>query len=195
MTQGATRLFRPQDYRSMPWKNGGGSTTELVIEPAGATLDSGFHWRLSMADVGVSGPFSCFAGCERTLLLLEGGGLRLEFDQGEAVQLEHILEPVRFSGDLRTSGTLLAGTCRDFNVITQRAQCRHRLEVLALDAHPRLLAPAAVRFIFCAAGRLQVGSHLLSPLELLRVEGAMTHLEACGQDSGTAILVGIDPIA
>ena len=37
-----------QDYHTMPWKNGGGSTTELAIFPAGANLDN-FVWRLSTA--------------------------------------------------------------------------------------------------------------------------------------------------
>ena len=68
----------PDDYRTMPWKNGAGSTTELVIEPPGATLAGGFHWRVSMATVAESGPFSSFPGYDRTLLLLEGQGLELE---------------------------------------------------------------------------------------------------------------------
>ncbi len=41
----------------MPWKNGGGSTLELLQEPA---ADGGFHWRLSIADVATPGPFSTF---------------------------------------------------------------------------------------------------------------------------------------
>ena len=49
------RLLKPSDYRAMPWKNGGGITTELLIEPEGATLESGFQWRLSMADVRTDG--------------------------------------------------------------------------------------------------------------------------------------------
>ena len=52
----------------MPWKNGGGSTTELLVEPAGATLQTGFRWRLSMAALETSGPFSRFEGHDRTMV-------------------------------------------------------------------------------------------------------------------------------
>ncbi|WP_431460998.1 HutD family protein, partial [Klebsiella pneumoniae] len=32
------RILRAADYRSMPWKNGGGVTTEIAVSPAGAGL-------------------------------------------------------------------------------------------------------------------------------------------------------------
>jgi len=194
MSHTAFQHFRPQDYRRMPWKNGGGTTTELIIEPPGTSLDRGFQWRLSMAEVGVSGPFSSFEGCDRTLLLLEGRGMRLVFDQGEPAQLDRRLQHLRFSGDLCTTGTLRDGPCRDFNVITRRDQCSHWLEVLALDARPRPLAPARVRFVFCLAGTLRVGPMELASQELLRVEGIAEPLEAQAPGSALAIVVGIDPV-
>jgi len=178
----------------MPWKNGGGTTTELIIEPSGATLGSAFSWRLSMAEVGVSGPFSRFEGCDRTLLLLSGGGMRLTFAQGGTETLEGPLEPVGFSGDLDTTGTLLAGPCRDFNVITRRDRCHHHVEVLALDRCPRPLLRNEVRFIFCLEGSVRVGDFELAPQELLRVEG-MIEVAAWAPRGGTAIVVGIDPAA
>ena len=51
------RLLKPADYVRMPWKNGGGQTTEIVVHPAGATLAE-FDWRVSIADVDADGPFS-----------------------------------------------------------------------------------------------------------------------------------------
>ena len=59
------RVLRAADYPRMPWKNGGGETAEILVEPAGAPLDS-FDWRLSMARVAADGPFSLFPGVERT---------------------------------------------------------------------------------------------------------------------------------
>ncbi len=188
------RLLHPSDYRAMPWKNGGGTTMELIIEPEGASLDGGFLWRLSMADVGVSGPFSRFEGCDRTLLLLEGRGMELGFDQRPAVRLDGLLEPVAFSGDWRTDGTLLDGPCRDFNVITRRAGCRHHLEVLRLGPPPVAIPHAWVRFLFCVSGKARVDSFELSPGDLLRAEGA-GKLEARAADPAGAVVisVGIDP--
>ncbi len=34
-------------YRTVPWRNGGGVTAEIAVEPEGATVDSRFLWRLS----------------------------------------------------------------------------------------------------------------------------------------------------
>jgi uncharacterized protein len=196
MIQATVRHLRPTDYRVMPWKNGGGTTTELIIEPAGSSLEGGFAWRLSMADVGTSGPFSPFDGYDRTLLLLEGRGMRLDFQQGPGVQIDRNLEPVEFSGDGQTVGTLLDGPCRDFNVITQRARFRHHLEILPLGPAPRQILKAAIRFLFCASGRIQVDSFELAAMELLRVEGATQALQAQARGPSEAVLIaiGIDPV-
>ena len=188
-------LLNPTDYRIMPWKNGGGTTTELLIEPPGASLDSGFHWRLSMAEVEVSGPFSRFEGYDRTLLLLAGRGMRLDFQERPSMRLDALLQPLPFRGDWLTSGTLLDGPCQDFNVITRRADCRHRLEVLHLDGHPRQIFQARIRLVFCLTGPVQVNGRALAALDLLRVEDPSRALEAAALGPSGAVLlaIGIDP--
>ena len=70
------KLLRARNHRRMPWKNGGGVTTEIAVFPANAGLED-FEWRLSMATVASDGPFSLFAGIDRTLAVLEGEGLVL----------------------------------------------------------------------------------------------------------------------
>jgi uncharacterized protein len=50
------RVLTPSDYKRMPWKNGGGETTEIAVFPPGASLDA-IAWRLSMASVAADGPF------------------------------------------------------------------------------------------------------------------------------------------
>lgn len=198
MIQDTVRLIHVSDYKVMPWKNGGGTTTELIIEPAGASLDAGFLWRLSMAEVGVSGPFSRFDGCDRTLLLMAGRGMRLDFEGRESASLEALFRPVSFSGDWSTSGMLVDGPCRDFNVITHRAHCHHRLEVRRLDSHPRPMLEAEVRFAFCAEGKARVEplGIELSTWELLRIEGLEERLQmsSLGNAETTLISVGIDRV-
>ena len=75
------RLLTPADYRPMPWKNGAGRTTEIAAHPAGAALDA-FAWRVSIADVERDGPFSRFPGIDRTIVLLDGAGMRLACPDG-----------------------------------------------------------------------------------------------------------------
>ena len=58
------------------WKNGGGVTEELAIhERSGSWL-----WRLSLAEVNASGPFSNFAGFRRNIMVVGGRGMVLTFD-------------------------------------------------------------------------------------------------------------------
>ncbi len=50
------QILRASDHRVMPWKNGGGSTTEIAVFPIDSGLDA-FDWRVSMATVAADGPF------------------------------------------------------------------------------------------------------------------------------------------
>ena len=188
----------PGDYRTMPWKNGGGATTELLIEPPGATLAAGFLWRLSMAAVAGSGPFSAFPGIDRTLLLLEGGGLELDHGPHGRVLLSGPLEPVRFQGDWATSGRLLDGPCRDFNVMSDRTRIRHEVTVVRPGPVPSALPEAPTLLVFCARGRVRVmapgGQADLREGELLSLvrDGAASALAASAEPSAL-VVVAIHP--
>ena len=49
------KILRNKDHRRMPWKNGGGETTEIAVFPPQADL-SAFGWRVSMATVASAEP-------------------------------------------------------------------------------------------------------------------------------------------
>jgi environmental stress-induced protein Ves len=119
------RIVRAADYRRMPWKNGGGSTTEVAIAPSDATLDD-FDWRISMAHVATPGPFSRFPGIDRTLAVIEGRGIVLTI-AGAPVTLDRGAPPLFFPGDIETSATLIEGPIDDLNVMSSRARFRHRM--------------------------------------------------------------------
>jgi uncharacterized protein len=127
------RIIRSSAYRRMPWKNGGGETVEIVIAPAGATLDA-FDWRVSMARVASSGPFSRFPGIDRTLAVLTGAGIRLDVAGRGAVTLERTTPPFAFSGDDPAAAELVDGPIEDLNVMTQRTRYRHRLSRISATA-------------------------------------------------------------
>ena len=115
-------VLAPADYRRMPWKNGGGHTTEIATFPAGSNLAS-FVWRLSVADVLRDGPFSLFPGVDRTVVLLAGAGMRLTGD-GKPFELRTPFQPLEFSGDAPLQCRLLAGPVRDFNLMVRRDAAR-----------------------------------------------------------------------
>jgi uncharacterized protein len=120
------KILRSSDYRRMPWKNGGGETVEIAVEPPGASLD-GFDWRVSMARVASSGPFSMFAGVDRTLAVLDGRGVRLSVAGRGMVALGPDTPPFAFPADVPAEATLIDGAIDDLNVMTRRARYRHRL--------------------------------------------------------------------
>ncbi len=154
-----TTRLHPADYHEMPWRNGGGSTTEVAIEPAGATLQSSepFLWRLSMARVEQDGPFSPFAGYDRTLVLLSGAGAHLDFGPAAApATLAAPLATVAFAGEWATTCRLLAGPVHDFNVMVDRKRGTAQVEALTLPAgsHASVLLRGHTGLLFVVHGAI-----------------------------------------
>jgi len=133
----------------MRWKNGGGTTTEILVEPPGAAR---FAWRVSVADVGASGPFSSFPGYERHIVVIEGEGMTLACGEHGRIDLEPF-SPRTFSGDWSVDGRLVAGPVRDFNLIVDRAWGTGSLEVAWIDA-PLALLPGGTLLVHVLSGDL-----------------------------------------
>jgi hypothetical protein len=123
------RVLRSSDYQRMPWKNGGGTTTEIwkALSPAGEML-----WRLSIADVASDGPFSEFPGIDRWIMVISGNGMYLAIDGLGTKRLDRPFEPLSFPGDAKTEGRLIDGPIRDFNFMIARSFGRGALQVLPL---------------------------------------------------------------
>jgi hypothetical protein len=129
------KRLRSTDYRVMPWRNGGGTTTELVIDPG-----ERFRFRASIADVGESGAFSRFDGYDRHIMIVEGKGMTLACGAHGDIELEPFA-PRMFSGDWDVHGTLREGPVRDFNWIVDRSKARSELEVRLVDARTTVHVP------------------------------------------------------
>lgn len=105
-------------FKTIPWKNGLGHTTELAINDGG-NLDD-FDWRLSIASVVNDGEFSNFSGYQRNLILIDGLGLTLDHQNGTVDKLTKTLDIARFDGSCQTLGILSSGAIKDFNIITNK---------------------------------------------------------------------------
>jgi len=127
------KIIRAGSCRTTPWKNGGGSTTEIVAETPGSSLDD-FDWRISMARVAADGPFSEFAGIYRTLAVINGKGLMLTIGGNAPIRLERGSDPIGFAGDIPISARLTAGEITDLNVMTRRSRFSHRLRRIGQPA-------------------------------------------------------------
>jgi len=115
------KVIRRTSFRAVPWKNGGGTTHEALRVPPSGDL---FRWRVSVADLASSGPFSDFAGYDRTMVLLRGAGVRLTLDGGEQHVLREIGDLVEFDGARATSSELLDGPCTDLNLMASKSMRR-----------------------------------------------------------------------
>ena len=115
------RRITPVDHLIMPWKNGLGFTREIAIDPPGASMsDAGFRWRLSIATVDQSGPFSSFPGIDRTIMVIEGKGMELTVAGQAPRRLDRCFQPFSFPGDAATECKLIDGPIRDFNLMVNR---------------------------------------------------------------------------
>ena len=113
------RIVRQSQFKASPWKNGGGITHEAMRSPP--TGDP-FRWRVSVAHIDASGPFSDFAGYARTMVLLRGAGIGLKLSDGTH-------RTMRAAGDLAQFDGALAVAVR----AAERSLRRSELDDLARD--------------------------------------------------------------
>ena len=148
-----TLLIPYASLEASPWKNGGGSTTEIAISPSVASLDN-FDWRISLATVASSGPFSSFPGIDRTLALVEGPGMILDVDIDSRYLLSDEEPVLEFAGESQVVATLAlsGGPTTDFNVMTRRARCHHRLGRRSLSGMSDFAPRGDFTVLFLAEG-------------------------------------------
>jgi environmental stress-induced protein Ves len=156
-------ILGPDTFRAMPWRNGLGTTIELLKQdlPDG----DGFAWRLSMADVTTDGEFSNFSGYDRTLLLLEGNGLMLDCD-GVRQRLDKPLQAARFRGEDSTFATLPDGPVRDFNIMTQRQHCAARVTSAVHPTESTINVAADILMVYAVDGELAMNGDGFAELKL-----------------------------
>ncbi|MES2068931.1 MAG: HutD family protein [Pseudomonadota bacterium] len=167
------RRWNAKDCPAMPWKNGGGITTELAIAPEGATLDN-FDWRFSSAVVSSSGPFSHFAGIDRSLALLQGQALDLQVDSVSSLELTPASAIFRFRGEQQVYATLAQATVVDLNVMTRRNRYSHQLLRLSGSTSHEIQRQATLVLLYCLRGEgcIEIDDALvrMQPGDLLMLE-------------------------
>lgn len=134
-----------------PWKNGGGSTTEVALSPPGASFDS-FDWRISLATIATAGPFSAFPGIDRTLALVDGLGVLLDMGADGRFSLTDDDPVIAFPGEAQVVASLIGAPTTDFNVMTRRSRCSHKLGRRVLDGKSEFAPRGDVTIVFLADG-------------------------------------------
>lgn len=186
----------PADYREVPWRNGLGVTTEVLVQPPDA--GGGFAWRISVATIARAGPFSPFPGYDRTILVLEGAGIALDFGPHGHATLARPFEPLAFAGEWPTTCSLLDGPVRALNVMVDRARVRLRTRVLPVASEAATIATGGTTLLFCLAGAASATVSApprvfaLARHDLLRVESGTVGLAPSAPGSPGALVYRID---
>jgi uncharacterized protein len=91
-----------------PWRNGGGTTRELLAWPH----KESWRVRVSVAQIAKSGPFSPYPGVTRWFAVLAGAGVALN---GKQLGIQS--DPLRFDGGAAVDCELADGATEDFNLM------------------------------------------------------------------------------
>jgi uncharacterized protein len=157
----AFRLLPSADHRKMPWLNGGGWTSEIIAWPK----PEDWEWRLSVADIEQGGPFSAFAGVDRTIALLQGNGFALTVANQPTVAIMRPHEPFDFRGDEPTNCSLVDGPVQDLNLMVRRSSTPRQLHFVEVIDTIELVD---IELAIVVWGRLRVADHYLSRLDAIR---------------------------
>jgi hypothetical protein len=172
------KIIRRSSFTALPWKNGGGITHEAIrVPPTG----NAFLWRLSVAQIDSSGPFSDFAGYDRNMVLLRGRGIALEFGGGKQCVLRGVGDSVEFDGGMPTRCELLDGPCVDLNLMVSKSlRTAARIERIS-ESTPVAAIRGETTLIFGIQDPLSLDSGAgesarLEPWDLAILEDCSAHL-------------------
>lgn len=139
-------IISPSRFKTVPWKNGKGSTKELLFE--NIEDDDAFAWRLSMAPVSENGQFSDFSGYDRILILVEGNGITLSHDSGQVDYLEQRFDFAQFDGGWTTEATLSQDRITDFNIMTRQGFCVAHVDIFPQNGEHQFNVNAEQLLVF-----------------------------------------------
>ena len=198
MKECQSRLLRASSHRRMPWKNGLGVTTEILIDPSDATIGN-FDWRLSMARIDADGPFSSFPNIDRLLVVLEGC-VHLEIEGRPAIALTPDDAPIRFPGELAVSATLITAPgalprpAIDLNLMVRRGSYEAEMRRVVVERVGQYRPSADIIALLCRTAGLRISSerdsHSLQcdDVVLLRGQSPPLHLS----HTSSAVLYAVE---
>jgi len=144
------QLVRLADATPSPWRNGGGVTRQLAAWPSAGE----WIWRISVAEVAASGPFSRFPRVQRWFAVLNGQGVRLKLPDTEH-ELTRASSAFQFNGELAVDCELRNGPTQDLNLMVRRDRAQGRMERIA-GVQPRQARPGMVLALYAVGGPARI---------------------------------------
>jgi uncharacterized protein len=175
-------LITPAQYRRLPWKNGGGVSTDIATD----AVTGGEVWRFGRTPIPAPGPFSDYSGYDRVQVLIGGRGLVLDGPDGE-IDLRTPFRIVRYKGELPLVSRLEAGPVEVVNLIGLRTNVT--VDMQMLDAGQSLRLGKGLHFAYAPSAAAKVDAHDLPVDHCLRLEAAGPTMLSCG--SGHILVASI----
>lgn len=161
-------VLKADQYTKMLWKNGAGYTLEIARSQG----EIEFDWRISMANVTTSGPFSLFPNKQRIITVLDGQGIVLHVDDLPARSLK-LGDIFAFHGESQVHSELVDGAIRDLNLIYDPAKFHARFQRVDGTEAQTFLSSADLIFIFNNGSDTEVAieekAFLLAARETLKI--------------------------
>lgn len=154
----------PTTYRHVPWKNGGGVTTDIAGEYRAGAQPGGWDgmiWRLSRTRIETPGPFSDLPGCDRLLAVIDGSGLVLHPKGRPPLDVRKPFRPVRFAGEWPIDSELTAGPVDVLNLLGDRTKISIDLSFVAAAAQATL-PPTPAILLALSPARLRLDAQAVS---------------------------------
>lgn len=183
--------FDLKDLPPQPWNNGRG-TTRLIASSGDDGSGLAFDWRISVAEIAESCPFSVFPDVDRIAIVLENGPLRLcqAGALGELARPQYVAchnEPTAFDGALELHAYINSDPVLCLNIMTRRGAAIADVQVIngntVIDAVPNTM-------LFAAGDGWRLSQVPLPKYGGVLVAGRRTlHATAAGSVNGPLIAV------
>ena len=182
------------EYQSMPWRNGAGITHEIARDPAAPET---FQWRLSLATVAQSGPFSAYPGYHRSVTLVDGAGFRLDVEGQLPTELRMSGQSVAFRGEVATDCSLFDGPSSDLSLMVRHPGTIVSVTTLSCDMERAFRSPQKVmQAFFCLAGTVLLSAQnnkvLLAPFDTALVGSDAPSCAVLASQSSACALVRLE---
>ena len=122
-------VFEQAGYLTVPWKNGLGSTREILQ----AVDKQGLRYRISQAAIVENGFFSDFSGLQRTMVLLSGTGLEMTHQTASGMRYSSLvttMDMTEFSGADPTFASLTQGAIENLNIMVRQTDTQATVAAL-----------------------------------------------------------------
>ncbi len=166
-------LLQHQNYRRTAWKNGRGMTDDIAIDDGQAP-----RWRLSLATIERTAPFSDFPGYDRTFVVAGGAGVVLRPQGGRPVALDRPGALYAFPGERPVVCVPRKGVTHALNVFALRNSVAADVTLCSLERHATWLPPAGTSYVFVIAGTLEASQGLARRHDTLVVASGGTAVRA-----------------